>query len=35
MTWRGVLVAILDDLSVTGLTGRALRLLAVLAAAGA
>jgi hypothetical protein len=35
MTWRGVLVAILDDLSVTGLTGRALRVLAVIAAAAA
>jgi hypothetical protein len=35
MTWRGALVAALDDLSVTGLTGRALRLLALVAAAGA
>lgn len=35
MTWRALVVAVLDDLSVTGLTGRALRLLVVLAAAAA
>jgi len=35
MSWRGLVVAVLDDLSVTGLTGRVLRLVVVLAAAAA
>jgi hypothetical protein len=35
MTWRRTAVAVLDDLSVTGLTQRALRLVALLAAAAA
>ena len=35
MTWRRSAVAVLDDLSMTGLTQRALRLLALLAAAAA